>query len=294
MRKTAWSRSARPTTERAATAGPAPNPISARARPFSQLSAPETAATDPRVLQVNRFLPIRLRRFGQPAAVHDRRADRHPRTGRTARPRPRLVRGDASSRDAAAHRPCARLQLGWARGRSCPCAHARWTAPPSPPSLARSSSRLPSPRAWRRCYRRSSRCWSIAPARPMSSSTLLAPRSPLAMPPTQARLVSRSVLLFTTPGTHRRWWWALASLGVVGMAWSRTYLQVHWLTDVIAGALLGSSISLLVFAIAQKHVGAANGAKCRPGRAVDASALRIDPRHHDGDGRVATGRVETP
>ena len=61
------------------------------------------------------------------------------------------------------------------------------------------------------------------------------------------------VLLFTTPGTRRRWWWALVSLGVVGMAWSRTYLQVHWLTDVIAGALLGSGISLLVFAIAQRH-----------------------------------------
>jgi len=59
------------------------------------------------------------------------------------------------------------------------------------------------------------------------------------------------VLLFTTPGTRRRWWWALASLGVVGMAWSRTYLQVHWLTDVLAGALLGSGVSLLVFAIAQ-------------------------------------------
>ena len=59
------------------------------------------------------------------------------------------------------------------------------------------------------------------------------------------------VLLFTTPGTHRRWWWALASLGVVGMAWSRTYLHVHWLTDVLAGALLGTGVTLLVFAIAQ-------------------------------------------
>ena len=58
------------------------------------------------------------------------------------------------------------------------------------------------------------------------------------------------VLLFTTPGT-RRCWWTLASLGIVGMAWSRTYLQAHWLTDVIAGALLGSAISLLVFAVAQ-------------------------------------------
>jgi undecaprenyl-diphosphatase len=61
------------------------------------------------------------------------------------------------------------------------------------------------------------------------------------------------VLLFTTPGTRRRWWSALAILGVVGMAWSRTYLQAHWLTDVIAGALLGIGVSLLVFALAQRH-----------------------------------------
>ena len=69
------------------------------------------------------------------------------------------------------------------------------------------------------------------------------------------------VLLFTTPDTRRRWWWALASLGTVGMAWSRTYLQVHWLTDVIAGALLGSGVSLLVFAIAQLRE---SGLVCQP------------------------------
>jgi undecaprenyl-diphosphatase len=61
------------------------------------------------------------------------------------------------------------------------------------------------------------------------------------------------VLLFTGPGTRRRLWWALACLGVVGMAWSRTYLEVHWLTDVIAGSLLGGGVSLLVFAVAQRH-----------------------------------------
>jgi membrane-associated phospholipid phosphatase len=49
------------------------------------------------------------------------------------------------------------------------------------------------------------------------------------------------LLLFTRPGTRRRSWSALAVLGVVGMAWSRTYLQTHWLTDVATGALLGSA-----------------------------------------------------
>jgi membrane-associated phospholipid phosphatase len=57
------------------------------------------------------------------------------------------------------------------------------------------------------------------------------------------------VLLFTAPGPHRgRWWWPLAALGVLGMAWSRTYLQVHWLSDVIGGSLLGVGIALAIFA----------------------------------------------
>ena len=59
------------------------------------------------------------------------------------------------------------------------------------------------------------------------------------------------VLLFSAPGPRRRGWWILAGLGVGGMAWSRTYLQVHWLSDVVAGALLGIGVSLVVFAGAQ-------------------------------------------
>jgi len=55
------------------------------------------------------------------------------------------------------------------------------------------------------------------------------------------------VLLYTLPGRRQRWWSADA-LGVLGMAWSRTYLQVHWLSDVVGGSLLGIGISLTVFA----------------------------------------------
>jgi undecaprenyl-diphosphatase len=59
------------------------------------------------------------------------------------------------------------------------------------------------------------------------------------------------VLLFSIPGPFRRVWWSLAALGIVGMAWSRTYLQVHWLSDVVGGSLLGIGISLVVFGAAQ-------------------------------------------
>lgn len=55
------------------------------------------------------------------------------------------------------------------------------------------------------------------------------------------------VLLFTHPG-RRRLWWPLAVLAIAGMCWSRVYLQVHWFSDVLAGALLGSGIALVCFA----------------------------------------------
>jgi undecaprenyl-diphosphatase len=46
------------------------------------------------------------------------------------------------------------------------------------------------------------------------------------------------------------WWW-LAAAVTAGMAWSRTYLQVHWLLDVAGGALLGAGVALAVFAAVQ-------------------------------------------
>lgn len=45
-----------------------------------------------------------------------------------------------------------------------------------------------------------------------------------------------------------RWWvWMLGLAYIVAMALSRTYLGVHWLTDTIAGAVLGAGVAVLVW-----------------------------------------------
>ena len=59
------------------------------------------------------------------------------------------------------------------------------------------------------------------------------------------------VLLFSKPDRKRPRWWALAAVITAGMAWSRTYLQVHWLTDVLAGSLLGIAVAFASFATTQ-------------------------------------------
>ena len=49
----------------------------------------------------------------------------------------------------------------------------------------------------------------------------------------------------------RAWLWAIAAVWIVAMALSRTYLMVHWASDVMAGAVLGTSIALVVFTVAR-------------------------------------------
>lgn len=46
---------------------------------------------------------------------------------------------------------------------------------------------------------------------------------------------------------RRRVLWLIAVCWIVLMAWSRTYLEAHWLSDTVAGALLGASAALLVW-----------------------------------------------
>ncbi len=43
----------------------------------------------------------------------------------------------------------------------------------------------------------------------------------------------------------RRWVWALAIAWPLLMMWSRTALHAHWLSDVLAGGLLGACVALL-------------------------------------------------
>ena len=50
----------------------------------------------------------------------------------------------------------------------------------------------------------------------------------------------------------RHWlWWALGAVWVLWMAWSRTYLAAHWLTDVIGGIFLGVAVGILVWAVVE-------------------------------------------
>ena len=84
------------------------------------------------------------------------------------------------------------------------------------------------------------------------------------------------VLLFTTPGRSRRAWWVVAALATAGMAWSRTYLQVHWLSDALAGATLGVGVALLSVAVVQILSTPSREQDDQPPRPISAIASSIE------------------
>ena len=54
------------------------------------------------------------------------------------------------------------------------------------------------------------------------------------------------VLVLMPPGHRRRHWEVYSVVFAFVMALSRVYLNAHWLTDVVAGTLLGATIALAV------------------------------------------------
>lgn len=59
------------------------------------------------------------------------------------------------------------------------------------------------------------------------------------------------VLIATSPWRPRGWAWALAVAWITAMSWSRTVLADHYLSDVLAGSLLGAGCAVGVAAVAQ-------------------------------------------
>jgi undecaprenyl-diphosphatase len=53
---------------------------------------------------------------------------------------------------------------------------------------------------------------------------------------------------------HRTWVWVLGMLYVAAMAFTRTYLGAHWLTDTLGGALLGAGVALIVWCLFQPRL----------------------------------------
>ena len=65
-----------------------------------------------------------------------------------------------------------------------------------------------------------------------------------------AVIVMMLVLIFSS----QRWLPYFGGVYVLSMMWSRTYLHVHWLTDTIAGALLGLVVALAVWMVLRERV----------------------------------------
>lgn len=94
------------------------------------------------------------------------------------------------------------------------------------------------------------------------------------------------VLVLTHPGPRRRVWKTAAILYVALMAWSRTYLHVHWLSDVVAGVLLGTFITAGTFVLLdarERQVSPAQSS-VSPDSPSDSSSASLSP-----DSSSATG-----
>ncbi len=72
---------------------------------------------------------------------------------------------------------------------------------------------------------------------------------PSAHAKTAAQVAVGLVLVATSPWRPRRAWYGLAVVWIAAMALSRTVVDHHWLSDAVAGSLLGAGAAVLAAAI---------------------------------------------
>lgn len=84
----------------------------------------------------------------------------------------------------------------------------------------------------------------IDPANPFTSF-------PSAHAKSAAQIAVGLVLVGTDPRVRGRAWWALAIAWIAAMALSRTVVDHHFASDVVAGSLLGAGAALLAAAVVQ-------------------------------------------
>ena len=79
-------------------------------------------------------------------------------------------------------------------------------------------------------------------------------------------------------GRRSAWWWsvAISATVIASVAFSRVYLGVHWLSDVVGALFLGALYLLAVEALLEGHH------RRRPCRAVDVAEGAVPPRPRPG------------
>ncbi len=81
---------------------------------------------------------------------------------------------------------------------------------------------------------------------------------------TGAAIAFALVVVMVPPGPRRRGLWIVAAMYAVVMAWSRVYVQAHWLSDVTAGAAIGTAVAISAALVIQWVYDSRSQRGCRP------------------------------